>query len=369
MEKKLLTIAILPFVKAQLLKTILEKEEIECVLEDVNLLEGTSSLAVRVRILEEELEKAFPILEEFLGKPDGTMVSEKDNDRQILVPVDFSDFSLKAAKIAFDISRQLNAKMVLFHAYPNPIIYSVPFSDVYAFDSGIMVHLENAEKTAQQNMENFLKSLVGHFSRERWNEVETEYIIKAGDARDDILSYAHKNKVLIVVMGTQGKAGSELDIIGSVTAEIIISARVPVLVIPPEVPEHIATNFHKILYATNFDEKDFVAMEKLMRIIEPYRAEIHCVHVGRSEEPVWDLARLQGMKNILHSKYQDKIFECHLIIGEDILNELDKFIKENHIDVLSLTTRKRSMLARIFNPSIARKMLFHTQIPLLVFHA
>jgi len=369
MNKKLLTIATLPFVKAQMLKTLLEKEKIECVLEDLNLLEGTSAMAVRVQIREDDLENAFPILEKFLGKSSPRHPPLKESERQILVPVDFSDYSLKAAKVAFDIARKVNAKMVLFHAYPNPIVYSVPFSDVYAFDTGLMAHLENAEKTAQGHMETFLKELIRLCSAEAWSGVETEYIIKAGDARDDILSFAHRHQVMVIVMGTLGKAGKELDIIGSVTAEIIISARVPVLVIPAETRADIAENFHKILYATNFDEKDFVAIEKLMRIIRPYEAEIHCVHVGRSEEPVWDMARLKGMKDILRSKYQDKKFECHLIIGEDILSELQKFISEHQIDVFSLTTRKRNMLARIFNPSIARKMLFHTTIPLLVFHA
>ncbi len=369
MNRKLLTIATLPFGKAQILKTLLESEGIDCVLEDLNLPDGTTSMAVRAQIREEDLENAFPVLEEFLGKTSDRHPANKEPERQILVPVDFSDYSLKAAKVAFDIAKLLNAKMVLFHAYPNPIVYSVPFSDVYAFDTGLMVHLENAEKTAQSHMESFLKELIRHFTREVWNEVETEYIIKAGDARDDILSYAHKNQVMVIVMGTQGKAGSEYDIIGSVTAEIITSARLPVLVIPAETPDDIAKNFHKILYATNFDDKDFVAIEKLMRIIEPYHAEINCVHVGRSEEPVWDMARLQGMKDILRAKYSNKSFECQLIIGEDILSELQRFISENHIDVLALTTRKRSMLTRIFNPSIARKMLFHTTIPLLVFHA
>ena len=57
-----------------------------------------------------------------------------------------------------------------------------------------------------------------------------------------------------------------------------------------------------------------------------------------------------------------------LIIGEDILEELQQFITQEQIDVIALTTRKRNMLARMFNPGIARKMLFHTSIPLLVFH-
>lgn len=369
MTQKLLTIATLPFAKAQILKTLLDKEGIDAVLDDLNLPEGTSSLAVRVQIREEELEKAFPILEEFLGKSGAQHPPLKETERQVLVPVDFSGYSMKAAQVAFSIAHSLNAKMVLFHAYPNPIVYSVPFSDIYAFDTGLVVHLENAEKNAQEQMENFLKGLVRHFTREVWSQVDTEYIIKAGDPRDDILSYSHKHQVMVIVMGTQGKAGSDMDILGSVTAEIITDARVPVLAIPADTPEDIATRFHKILYATNFDEKDFVAIGKLMRIIEPYQAQINCVHVGRSEEPVWDMARLQGMKDILRSKYTGKEFDCQLIIGEDILGELDKFITEHQIDIIALTTRKRNMLARIFNPSIAHKMLFHTTIPLLVFHS
>jgi nucleotide-binding universal stress UspA family protein len=369
MKKILLTIAVLPFVKARDLQVLLKKRNIVCVLEDLNLLEGTSSLAVKIQISEEDFEKAFPILEEFLGKPSGFKTTNNESERQILVPVDFSSFSLKAAKIAFNISKLLNARMVLFHAYPNPVTYSVPFSDIYAFDTGLLAHLESAEKTAQNNMEHFLKELVNYFSKETWSLVESEYILKAGDARDDIISYSHQNNVLLIVMGTQGKAEREYEIIGSVTAEIINSSRIPILAIPAETPENITGNFHKILYATNFDEKDFAALDKLMRIIKPYDAEIHCVHVGRSEEPVWNLAKLEGMKDILRSKYPDKTFECHLLIGVDFLAEMDKFISDNNIDVLTLTTHKRSMIARFFNPSIARKMLFHTKIPLLVFHA
>jgi nucleotide-binding universal stress UspA family protein len=369
MENVMITIVVLPFDKARDLQILFEKRNIACLLEDLNLLEGTSSLAVKIKINQGDFEKAFPILENFLGKPSDIRTTSLENDRQILVPVDFSSFSLKAAKVAFDISRLLNARMVMFHVYPNPIAYSVPFSDIYAFDTGLLAHLESAEKNAQNNMEHFLRDLIRHFSKETWDQVESEYILKAGDARDDIISFAHQNNVLLIVMGTQGKTEKEFDIIGSVTAEIINATRIPVLAIPAETPENITGNFHKILYATNFDEKDFTALDKLIRILKPYNTEIHCVHVGRNDEPVWNMAKLEGMKDILRSKYHNRTFECHLLIGVDFLEEIDKFISNNNIDILTLTTHKRSMIARFFNPGIARKMLFHTKIPLLVFHA
>jgi len=369
MKNNQLTIAVLPVVKAQQLMNILAQRGIFCTLKDLSLTDGTSSLAVRVQIQEDDLEKAFPLLEEYLGKPSPTGDAVKEQERQVMVPVDFSPYSLKAAKVAFDICRLINARLILFHAYPNPIAYSVPFSDIYAFDTGLLAHLESAEMSAQQNMEKFLSELIRFFSKETWSQVETEYILKAGDARDDILSFAHRNNVLLIVMGTQGSAESEFDIIGSVTAEIINLSRVPVMAIPAGSPDNISGNFRKILYATNFDNNDFVALDKLMHIFKPYDSEIHCVHVGSKDEPVWSLAKLQGMKDILRSKYLERKFECHLLTGNDLLAEMDKFIAEKQMDVLALTSHKRNVIARFFNPGMARKMLFHTKIPLLVFHA
>ena len=45
---------------------------------------------------------------------------------------------------------------------------------------------------------------------------------------------------------------------------------------------------------------------------------------------------------------------------------LDQYIKDNQIDIITLTSYKRNIFARLFNPSIARKMIFHSDTPLLV---
>mgnify|MGYP002091299224 CR=1 FL=1 len=39
---------------------------------------------------------------------------------------------------------------------------------------------------------------------------------------------------------------------------------------------------------------------------------------------------------------------------------------DNQIDIITLTSYKRNIFARLFNPSIARKMIFHSDTPLLV---
>ena len=94
-----------------------------------------------------------------------------------------------------------------------------------------------------------------------------------------------------------------------------------------------------------------------------------CAHVGQPTKNGWDVARLEGMKDILHKKYEKKEFECKLIMGNNVLDTLESTIKNDPVDILALTTHKRGMISRLFNPSLARKMVFHTEIPLLVFHA
>jgi nucleotide-binding universal stress UspA family protein len=56
-------------------------------------------------------------------------------------------------------------------------------------------------------------------------------------------------------------------------------------------------------------------------------------------------------------------------MGSDVADSLEKYVKDNAIDALALTTHKRGMLTRLFNPSLARQMAIDTHLPLLVFHA
>ena len=53
-------------------------------------------------------------------------------------------------------------------------------------------------------------------------------------------------------------------------------------------------------------------------------------------------------------------------MNNDFLNSLENYIKTNQIDIITLTSYKRNIFSRLFNPGIARKMIFHSDTPLLV---
>lgn len=369
MEEKLITIVVLPYSKALILKMRFEAIEIECDLEDISLIEGGTSSTVRVKILEKDLKKVIPILDDFLGKK--TIIPQnktKPNERHILVPIDFSANSEKACKMAFNIAIHLQVKLVFLHSYINPLVQSIPYSEVYAYDFTLLTKVETAEKNANKKFKAFISKMAKEIGREKWESITSEFIIKSGYADEDILAYAHENKSQLIVMGSGGNSAQK-KIVGSTAVDVMYNARVPVLIVPESTPDQELEEFSTILYATNFDEKDFVVLDKLMSILYPFEIKVVCAHVGQPSGDGWDLARLNGMKDILKEKYRSEAFECKLIVGNNTLDTIEHFIDNEKIDIISLTTHKRNMISRLFNPSLARKMAFHFNTPLLVFHA
>ena len=69
------------------------------------------------------------------------------------------------------------------------------------------------------------------------------------------------------------------------------------------------------------------------------------------------------------AQYNDYEIECSIIEETDFLKALQDIIREKRIDIISLVTHKRNLISKLLNPSMARKVLFHTNIPFLVFHS
>ena len=70
-------------------------------------------------------------------------------------------------------------------------------------------------------------------------------------------------------------------------------------------------------------------------------------------------------KNLLEERKEKYLNENEYQYYKKETEDLDNYIKTNHIDIITLTTYKRNIFSRLFNPGIARKMIFHSDTPLL----
>ncbi len=121
MEDKLVTLAILTYTKAQILKNVLENEGIETYIHNVNQIQPVVSSGVRLRIKESDLPRALKITESSTWLSE-SIVGEKtpkvdSKSNKILIPVDFSNYSMKACEFGFNLAKTENSEVILLHVY------------------------------------------------------------------------------------------------------------------------------------------------------------------------------------------------------------------------------------------------------------
>ena len=85
--------------------------------------------------------------------------------------------------------------------------------------------------------------------------------MREGIPEEEILRYAKEQRPKVIIMGTRGKSQKDIDLIGSVTAEIIDRSRTAVLAIPENTPFKEFNEVKRIAFLTNFDQRDLIAFE------------------------------------------------------------------------------------------------------------
>ena len=369
-NEKLVTVAIHTYEKAQVLKSILESEGISAVIHGINLIEPTIAGSVRVRINERDLPHALRVIEQVDFSSTATEDDQEKLERankEILIPVDFSDYSLKACDCGFRLAVDLNCNVKLMHAFFTPFYpASIPFGDSFTLQATDKDVYQDIKKNTEKEMNNLTKKIEDNISNGSFPRVTYTTTLVEGLPEEEIISYSKKMKPTAIVMGTRGKNAKDLDLIGSVTAEVMDGCRTPIFAIPEDSKVRNLSEIKRIVFLTNFQAREFKALDIMMNLLEPYQIEIILAHIAKKED-VWNEIKLSGFKNKLSKLYPLLKIGYMLIDQSDSLEEtLEKHVEENDIDMISLSSSRRNIFARMFNPGIARKMLFHSDTPLLV---
>ncbi|SFE60916.1 universal stress protein [Thermophagus xiamenensis] len=371
-EQKIITLATRTYEHAEIIRSLLNNEGIECFLENVNLIQAAISDGVKIRIREQDLERAIKIMEE-IEKPELLKVEEKKRGRppkaRVLLPVDYSDYSTKAAEMALDWAARLDAELTVLHVFYNPIINTLPFAEAYVYDTSMDELMVDLEAKAKDEMREFLTHLKTRKKDKGIDNVTIRSKLLRGVAEDEIIRFSDEYEPTVIIMGTRGKDRKASDLIGSVTAEVMESARVPVLAVPEDFEYKGIDELKKVLYATNFEESDFVALDKLEKLVKPLAVSINLAHVCEKSTGKWNHLKLDGLKKFAAEKFPNTQIDFDIIENEDFEVGIEKYVRDKHIDIISLTTRRRNIFSRMFSQGLGKKMLFHSTTPLLVFHA
>jgi nucleotide-binding universal stress UspA family protein len=370
MEEQLVTLAIHTYEKAQILKTILESEGIDVYIHNVNLIQPVISAGVRIRIKESDLPHALRIIEDIKWLSNSIENEEPENTvKRVLIPVDFSDYSVRACEIGLNYAHRIGAEVMLLHVYFSTYIPSV---FPYAASETIMNNEAEREsvsmihKRVQTDIENICALINSKIESGELPRVKYNYILREGLPEEEIIAYVKEYRPALIVMGTRGKKQKNMDLIGSVTGEVIELTKIPLLAVPEHVPFDDLGKVKQLAFATSFAQHDLIAFDRFVELFKDYHdINIQLFNISTSKNE-WNEIRLTGFDEYLKKQYPHLSIHHTVLRDGDLLEAIEHFVEEKQIDMIALSTHRRSTIMRIFNPSIARKMLFHSNTPLFV---
>jgi nucleotide-binding universal stress UspA family protein len=374
MAKKLVTVARAAyFHRAYLLKGWLDSAGIESIILNQGLsyiIGAQAENQIELQVDEQDVPKALEIIEaanlkygpEF-QEPDQMIASIKN----ILVPVDFSSYSLNAARYAVHVAKQKNARITFVHAYFNPLATPVSFENFYSYPGNLADAIRDIEENAKEKMKQFISRINEYMAIEGITDIKPKTMLVAGGAEDAILALVESGHFDLIIIGSRGKASTD-SWFGSFTSKIIEKAKIPVLTIPEEA-DYKKTNFKRIMYATNFDKSDGMAIRRLLNIARPLDTYIHIVHIDVTNQNPFINFDISHFKDKYIGAIEDINMDFDLIVNKNIIEGIEKYIDDKKIDILAVTTHKRNLITSFLRPSIAKELLFEIHIPLLVFHS
>jgi Universal stress protein UspA and related nucleotide-binding proteins len=286
--------------------------------------------------------------------------------KSVLIPVDFSDYSLQACNLGFHYANDISAEVILFHtlfipSLPKVLIHNevLPYQSIDNEDSIAL------EDKAKKEIKEYRTFILRKIQEKEWPDVSFQTVLRSGLPEEEIVNYANEKKPELIVMGTRGKNRKDTDLIGSVTAEVLERTKFPLLAIPEQTPFESLSKIKRIAFGTSFDQKDLARFDKLLQMNRMYSIEYFLFHISHDQD-VWDEIKLAGIKEYFLKQYPKISIQYKIINANAFVLSMEKFVREESIELIALPSYTRNLFVRMFNPSIARKMLFHTNTPLLV---
>lgn len=184
-----------------------------------------------------------------------------------------------------------------------------------------------------------------------------------GVAEDVILTEAASIQPQLIVMGSHDHSKLDRLFFGSVTQAVLRKSHFPVLAIPEN---YAYKPIKEILYMSDLDNEDAYAVGKLINLFGAMPFKLHITHFNLDDAEKDD--RLFAIGEKVRTDYKHVPVEYEVIDARILRDAYKQYTEKKKIDLIALTTRKNHGLSRFLNPGTAVDVLYHSKLPVLVFH-
>ncbi|GGG29419.1 universal stress protein UspA [Dokdonia pacifica] len=275
--------------------------------------------------------------------------------KKILVPVDFSNHSEYALKVAATLAKRHDAEIILLH--------------MLGLSQAILTKNEGQEVAEAIYYMKLAKKRFGDIKSHAFlDEISVSEIVQNYKDFNEINEVANDQGVDIIIMGSHGSKGLSEVFVGSNTEKVVRTSDIPVLVIKKEITDFM---LDRVVFACDFKTENVLAYRKAMRLFQLLGAAVDLVYVnlpGTAFKSSTQIdQRAEEFLTIADFDAPIRPDEVVYLNGYSIEQAIFDYAYKAGADALAIPTHGRRGLAHFFNGSIGEDIANHAELPVFTF--
>lgn len=269
---------------------------------------------------------------------------------KIIVPVDFSEQSEYALRVAATLAKKYGADILALHMLE---LNQAMITSSEGFHPEQTVFLI---KLAEKRFKEFLE-------KPYLNDVKVTPVVKHYKVFSEVNEVAAEHKADLIVMGSHGTDGLQEIFVGSNAEKVVRNADIPVLVIKNEMENFKIDRF---VFASDFKNESITSFEKAKAFASMMKAKMDLVYINTPGDGFLSTGdiyeRIQQFLAKVNVAMQVEVYNDYSI-ERGILNYSEK----NMADAIGISTHGRKGLSHFFMGSIGEDVANHSKIPVITF--
>lgn len=271
--------------------------------------------------------------------------------KTILVPTDFSKHAEYALKVAAQIAKKNNGKIIILHM----LELSTSGNDALstAHDIPELMFFKNA---AVNKLEELQESSY-------LNGIDVSSVVQFHMAFTGIIENAEKHHVDLIVMGSHGASGFQEMFIGSNAEKVVRNSTIPTLVIKKEEETFKADS---LVFASDFSDEIKKPFVKVIEFAKSFNSHIKLVNISTPNNFSPSRVAEKRMQEFI-AEFDFQNYSTHIYNDLNVEKGILHFAKDSNSDIIGICTHGRKGLAHFFNGSISEDLVNHSKRPVITF--
>ena len=257
----------------------------------------------------------------------------------VIVPVDFSQTSLHAARYA--------AKLLIGHYGVNMLLY-------HSYSKAS----EMAE--AEENLQALKVELMNE------HIVNIDILVHQ---EDDFVAGLEKavrhRRADLVIMGITGRSAIAQVFFGSNTLKMVETKTCPVLIVPEEAP---FTDIKNVMLTSDFKNTHSTTPSAPIKdFLNVFNPQLHIVNVDKNHY-ISLTGNYEKEKQELKQMFIEYKPEFYFMRLFDVDEAINMFAAEMRIDLIIVVQKNHSFMEKLLKASRTKSLTYHSKVPILVMH-